>query len=294
MSAARLGQNWADVDEEDEDDIVDDGASKFKGRCFETAADENGIKTVVEYKERDGKTYKVTKRVKQTTVVKWSNPEMGQRKNMPKFGKVRQASPQEEAQHMVKSVEDVNIEVCRKAVQLSQATDAEDKFYEEALKACESMFKEKKTWSALNSENQTAKDADTAPAAPVVSAEMASLQKPGGPAKYVPPSVARAAASGKGGKGDGKGGKGGDEEASLRITNLSEDVKEGDLQDLFSQFGRLQRVYLAKDMVTFLSKGFAFITYYTRQDAQKAIDKLNGRGYDNLIIGVMWAKPKAP
>jgi len=294
MSAARLGQNWADVDEEDEDDIVADGASKFKGRCFETAADENGIKTVVEYKERDGKTYKVTKRVKQTTVVKWSNPEMGQRKLMAKFGKVRTASPQEEAQHMVKSVEDVNIEVCRKAALVSQATDAEDKFYEEALKACESMFKEKKTWSALNSENQTAKDNETAaPAAPAPSPEMASLQKPGGPAKYVPPSVARAAARGKGGKGDGKGGKGGDEEASLRITNLSEDVKEGDLQDLFSQFGRLQRVYLAKDMTTFLSKGFAFITYYTRQDAQKAIDKLNGHGYDNLIIGVQWAKPKA-
>jgi len=296
MSAARLGQNWADVDEEDEDDIVVAGDSKFKGRCFETAADENGIKTVVEYKERDGKTYKVTKRVKQTTVTKWSNPEMGARKTMAKFGKVKLASPQEEAQHIVRSVEDVMIEVSKKAVQLSQSADAEDKFYEEALKNCESMFKEKKSWSALNADNQTAKDNDAAgpaAAAPAPSPEMASLQKPGGPAKYVPPSIARAVANGKGGKGDGKGGKGGDEEASLRITNLSEDVKEGDLQDLFSQFGRLQRVYLAKDMTTLLSKGFAFITYYTRGDAQKAIDKLNGHGYDNLIIGVQWAKPKA-
>jgi len=296
MSAARLGQNWADVDEEDDEDIVADGASKFKGRCFETAADDQGIKTVVEYKERDGKTYKVTKRVKQTTQTKWSNPEMGQRKSMAKFGKVKLSSAQEEAQHIVRSVEDVLIEVSKKIVSVSQSADAEDKFYEEALKNCESMFKEKKTWSAENAANQTAKDNEVAaPAAPVVSAEMASLQKPGGPAKYVPPSIARAAANGKGGKGDGKGkdGKGGDEEASLRITNLSEDVKEGDLQDLFAQFGRLQRVYLAKDMTTFLSKGFAFITYYTRQDAQKAIDKLNGHGYDNLIIGVQWAKPKA-
>jgi len=295
MSAARLGQNWEDVDEEDEDDVVVTGV---KGRCFETAADENGIKTVVEYKERDGKTYKVTKRVKQTTVTKWSNPEMGARKNLAKFGKAKQASAHEEAQHIVKSVEDVFIEVSRKAVQLSQSAEAEDKFYEEALKNCEGMFKDKKSWSALNAENQTAKDSDTAApaAAPAPSPEMASLQKPGGPAKYVPPSVARAAANGKGGKGDGKGGKGGkdgDEEASLRITNLSEDVKEGDLQDLFSQFGRLQRVYLAKDMDTMLSKGFAFITYYTKADAQKAINKLNGHGYDNLIIGVQWARPKA-
>merc|ERR1711924_160394 len=105
--------------------------------------------------------------------------------------------------------------------------------------------------------------------------------KPGEPSKYVPPSLR------------GKGEVGPDQEASLRITNLSEDVKEGDLQDLFGQFGRLQRVYLAKDMNTHLSKGFAFVTYYEKRDAQKAIDKLNGHGYDNLIIQVQWARPRA-
>ena len=34
------------------------------------------------------------------------------------------------------------------------------------------------------------------------------------------------------------------------------------------------------------SKGFAFITYYNREDAQRAIDRLNGHGYDNLIMKV--------
>mmetsp|Transcript_27159 Transcript_27159/g.75718 ORF Transcript_27159/g.75718 Transcript_27159/m.75718 type:complete len:169 (+) Transcript_27159:72-578(+) len=99
--------------------------------------------------------------------------------------------------------------------------------------------------------------------------------------------------SGKGGgKGDGKGGGDPSQEASLRVTNLSDDVREGDLQDLFSQCGRLQRVYLAKDQATMQSRGFAFITYYTREDAQKAIDKLNGHGYDNLILQVQFAKPR--
>lgn len=50
-----------------------------------------------------------------------------------------------------------------------------------------------------------------------------------------------------------------------KVFNLSDDVKEGDLQDLFGQCGRLQRVFLAKDMNTFQSKGFAFITYYSRR-----------------------------
>merc|ERR1719450_671531 len=116
----------------------------------------------------------------------------------------------------------------------------------------------------------------------------------GAPGKYVPPSLRGKGEGGDGkGKGKGKGGDyGGQVEASLRVFNLSDDVKEGDVQDLFGQCGRLQRVFLAKDMTTFQSKGFAFITYYNREDAQRAIDKLNGHGYDNLILQVNWAKPR--
>merc|ERR1711959_614589 len=94
------------------------------------------------------------------------------------------------------------------------------------------------------------------------------------------------------GKSDGKGKLDQQQEASLRVTNLSEDCRDGDLQDLFGQFGRLQRVYLAKDQVTFQSRGFAFVTYYNKQDAEKAIAKLNGHGYDNLILRVQFAKPR--
>merc|ERR1712050_512946 len=106
----------------------------------------------------------------------------------------------------------------------------------------------------------------------------ATPQPDGGEKKtgaYVPPSL-----RGLEGKGDGKGkGKDYSQEASLRVTNLSEDCREGDLQDLFSQFGRLQRVFLAKDLETGISKGLAFITYQTKDDAQRAINKLNGHGY---------------
>jgi translation initiation factor 3 subunit G len=295
MSASRLGRNWADVDEEDEDDVIIDASSKG-ARCFETPVDEHGIKSVIEYKERDGKTYKVTKRVKQTTMTKWINPEMVARKSMEKFGAPVKNGPTTEAQHCIRSVEEVNIDLCRRAVQVSQANDAEDKFLEEALKTCENLFKEKKVWTDINRDKQIDKEGEVAPkpdAAAPVAAAAAAGGAAGGPAKYVPPSV-RAAAGG--GKGDGKGGKGGleqQEDASLRITNLSDDVKEGDLQELFGQFGRLQRVYLSKDPNTGLSKGFAFVTYYTKQDAQKAINKLHGHGYDNLILSVQIARPRA-
>merc|ERR1719183_400455 len=80
---------------------------------------------------------------------------------------------------------------------------------------------------------------------------------------------------------------------TLRVTNLSEDVREGDLSDLFGQFGRIVRIFLAKNPETKLSKGFAFITYQSKKDAEEAIRRLNGHGYDNLVLRVEWAKPQA-
>jgi len=103
---------------------------------------------------------------------------------------------------------------------------------------------------------------------------------------------------GKGGKDGGKDGKDDDrsKENTLRVMNLSEDAKEGDLHTLFGQFGKLQRVFLAKHRdgdKAGQSKGFAFVTYYEKRAAENAMKVLNGHGYDSLILAVSWAKPKA-
>lgn len=45
-----------------------------------------------------------------------------------------------------------------------------------------------------------------------------------------------------------------DESATIRVTNLSEDTREADLQELFRPFGSIQRIYLAKDKNTGQSK----------------------------------------
>lgn len=46
----------------------------------------------------------------------------------------------------------------------------------------------------------------------------------------------------------------GDDQAAVRVTNLSEDANENDLRDLFGPFGPIQRVFLAKDKKTQHSK----------------------------------------
>jgi len=107
--------------------------------------------------------------------------------------------------------------------------------------------------------------------------------------KYVPPGMRKNGPVGDSDRGD-RGRR--DESATIRVTNLSEDTKESDLSDLFRTFGPISRIYLAKDKITGLSKGFAFINFVYREDAAKAIEKLSGKfGYDHLILHLEWAKP---
>jgi len=82
-----------------------------------------------------------------------------------------------------------------------------------------------------------------------------------------------------------------DETSTIRVTNLSEDTTERDLADLFRHYGEISRIFLAKDKTTGKSKGFAFINYANRTDAQNAMDALNGKGHDYLILNIEWAKP---
>ena len=132
----------------------------------------------------------------------------------------------------------------------------------------------------------------------------------GGGNKYVPPSARGGGTGGMGGKslsalaasapeGGGPGGHrrdgGGDrDQNTIRVTNISEDTTEADLQELFAPFGRISRVYLAKDKETMQSRGFAFVSFVHREDAAKAMDKLQGHGYDHLILKLEWARPSAP
>merc|ERR1711935_1008108 len=85
-----------------------------------------------------------------------------------------------------------------------------------------------------------------------------------------------------------------DDSNTLRVSNLSEETGESDLQELFRSFGPISRTYLAKDRETQASRGFAFVTFMRREDAQRAMDRLAGYGYDHLILQIEWAQPSPP
>lgn len=117
-----------------------------------------------------------------------------------------------------------------------------------------------------------------------------------GPAsgKYIPP-AARAGLSGPGGGGPSAfKPERRDDLNTIRVTNISENTTEADLQELFQRFGRISRVYLAKDKETLVSRGFAFVSFVNKDDAARAMDALQGYGYDHLILKLEWARPNTP
>ncbi|RUP49004.1 eukaryotic translation initiation factor 3 subunit G-domain-containing protein [Jimgerdemannia flammicorona] len=109
-----------------------------------------------------------------------------------------------------------------------------------------------------------------------------------GPKKYVAPHM-RGAGAGGSNTGESMGREKRDDSATIRVTNLSEDVTENDIHDLFRRFGQIARVYLARDRETNVCKGFAFVSFQTKDDAGRALQAINGYGYDNLILRVEWA-----
>ena len=119
--------------------------------------------------------------------------------------------------------------------------------------------------------------------------------------RYIPPSLrAGMAAAAAGGLGAGGAATGyqperrTDDLNTIRVTNLSGNTTEADLQELFQTYGRITRVYLAKDKETLLSRGFAFVSFVTKDDAARAMHELQGYGYDHLILKLEWARPNAP
>ena len=62
----------------------------------------------------------------------------------------------------------------------------------------------------------------------------------------------------------------------LKCVQVSEFAEENDLREIFERFGRVTRVFLAKDRDTQRAKGFAFISFQERSDAAKACEKIDG------------------
>jgi RNA recognition motif-containing protein len=80
--------------------------------------------------------------------------------------------------------------------------------------------------------------------------------------------------------------------AKLYVGNLSYDTTEDELRTLFTQAGTVTEVVLIKDRETGTSKGFAFVSFESQSDAEKAIAQFNGKSLRNRELTVNVARPR--
>jgi RNA recognition motif-containing protein len=78
----------------------------------------------------------------------------------------------------------------------------------------------------------------------------------------------------------------------LFVGNLSYNVTENDLQDLFAQHGTVTDVNLMLDRMSGRSRGFAFVTMSTKEEAEAATNALNGHDLQGRNLTVNEARPR--
>src|SRR5215469_11630802 len=78
----------------------------------------------------------------------------------------------------------------------------------------------------------------------------------------------------------------------LFVGNLSFNITENDLQDMFAAHGTVVEANLMMDRATGRPRGFAFVTMSTDEEAQKAVEALNGRSVDGRALTVNPARPQ--
>jgi len=78
----------------------------------------------------------------------------------------------------------------------------------------------------------------------------------------------------------------------LFVGNLSYNTTENDLQDAFAAHGTVVEANLMVDRMSGRPRGFAFVTMGTPEEAQKAIEAMNGAQLDGRALTVNIARPK--
>jgi RNA recognition motif-containing protein len=78
----------------------------------------------------------------------------------------------------------------------------------------------------------------------------------------------------------------------LYVGNLPYSVSDSSLEQLFSAHGQVQSAQVIMDRDTGRSKGFGFVEMGTDEEAQAAINAMNGKEIDGRALTVNEARPK--
>lgn len=79
---------------------------------------------------------------------------------------------------------------------------------------------------------------------------------------------------------------------NIFVGNLSFQATENEIHSAFSQYGIVGKVNVVTDRESGQPRGFAFVEMTNREEAQAAIDRLNGSDLHGRALNVNEARPK--
>ena len=79
---------------------------------------------------------------------------------------------------------------------------------------------------------------------------------------------------------------------SIYVGNLDYEIDQGDLTEVFAEYGTVKRVHLPLDRETGRKRGFAFVEMDTEAEEADAIAKLDGAEWMGRELKVNKARPR--
>jgi RNA recognition motif-containing protein len=79
---------------------------------------------------------------------------------------------------------------------------------------------------------------------------------------------------------------------NIYVGNLSREITEDELKMAFEEFGEVESAHIIKDKYSGESKGFGFVQMPSKDEAQSAIDNMNGKELQGRTLNVNEARPR--
>ena len=79
---------------------------------------------------------------------------------------------------------------------------------------------------------------------------------------------------------------------NIYVGNLSPSITEDDLKEAFEAFGQLTSINVIKDKYSGEPRGFGFVEMPSKDEAQAAIEGLNGKDLKGQTLNVNEARPR--
>lgn len=79
---------------------------------------------------------------------------------------------------------------------------------------------------------------------------------------------------------------------NIYVGNIPREASEDDLREAFAAFGQVASVAIIKDRYSGESRGFGFVEMPSQEEAQAAINGLNGKEFKGRTLNVNEARPR--